>query len=55
MRAIILCAGQGKRLLPLTQSAPKCLLPVDEGTPMQVYARDSSFMLRRSVQPTDSR
>ncbi|MFQ5415670.1 MAG: sugar phosphate nucleotidyltransferase [Myxococcota bacterium] len=29
MRAIVLCAGQGKRLLPLTESEPKCLLPVD--------------------------
>ncbi|MCZ6784311.1 MAG: phosphocholine cytidylyltransferase family protein [Proteobacteria bacterium] len=28
MRAIILSAGQGKRLLPLTESRPKCLLPV---------------------------
>ena len=29
MRAIVLSAGQGKRLLPLTVSEPKCLLPVD--------------------------
>ena len=29
MRAIVLCAGQGKRLLPLTTSDPKCLLAVD--------------------------
>jgi len=29
MRAIVLCAGQGKRLLPLTEDLPKCLLPVD--------------------------
>ena len=29
MRAIVLCAGQGKRLLPLTASEPKCLLPID--------------------------
>jgi choline kinase len=29
MRAIVLSAGQGKRLLPLTASEPKCLLPVD--------------------------
>lgn len=28
MRAVILCAGQGRRLLPLTQNRPKCLLPV---------------------------
>jgi choline kinase len=31
MRAIVLCAGQGKRLLPLTERDPKCLLPVDAG------------------------
>ena len=29
MRAIVLSAGQGKRLLPLTATDPKCLLPVD--------------------------
>lgn len=28
MKAIILSAGQGKRLLPLTRSLPKCLLPL---------------------------
>ncbi len=28
MRAIILSAGQGSRLLPLTENCPKCLLPV---------------------------
>jgi choline kinase len=29
MRAIVLSAGQGKRLLPLTATDPKCLLAVD--------------------------
>lgn len=29
MKAIILSAGQGSRLLPHTQALPKCLLPVD--------------------------
>ena len=29
MKAIVLSAGQGRRLLPLTTELPKCLLPVD--------------------------
>jgi choline kinase len=29
MKAIVLSAGQGRRLLPLTEEQPKCLLPVD--------------------------
>jgi len=28
MKAIVLSAGQGKRLLPLTAEVPKCLLPI---------------------------
>ena len=28
MRAVILSAGQGKRLLPLTENVPKCMLDV---------------------------
>jgi len=31
MRAIVLSAGQGKRLLPMTAELPKCLLPVGNG------------------------
>lgn len=30
MKAIILCAGQGRRLLPYTESTPKCLLKLGE-------------------------
>lgn len=30
VKAIILSAGQGRRLLPLTESTPKCLLPVSD-------------------------
>lgn len=32
MKAIILSAGQGKRLLPLTSEMPKCLLPIGSKT-----------------------
>ncbi len=34
MKAIILSAGQGRRLLPLTEDDPKCLLPVDGDRPL---------------------
>jgi choline kinase len=34
MRAIILCAGQGRRLLPLTAEIPKGLLPVSGDRPI---------------------
>lgn len=30
MKAIILCAGQGRRLLPYTESTPKCLLSLGD-------------------------
>ena len=32
MKAVILSAGQGKRLLPLTEDCPKCILPVQGQT-----------------------
>ena len=34
MKAIILSAGQGRRLMPFTQDLPKCLLPVDDDRPV---------------------
>jgi choline kinase len=34
MKAIILSAGQGRRLLPLTEREPKCLLAVDGRRPV---------------------
>jgi choline kinase len=33
VKAIILSAGQGRRLLPLTERAPKCMIPV-QGRPL---------------------
>lgn len=35
MRAIVLSAGQGSRLLPLTLDRPKCLLPVGSRSALQ--------------------
>ncbi|MEM6626821.1 MAG: phosphocholine cytidylyltransferase family protein [Pseudomonadota bacterium] len=32
MKAIILAAGRGSRLLPLTENLPKCLLPIGDTT-----------------------
>lgn len=32
MKAIVLSAGQGRRLLPLTAESPKCLLPIEGGS-----------------------
>ena len=37
MRAIVLCAGQGQRLQPHTDSVPKCLVPV-RGRPILEWA-----------------
>lgn len=34
-RAIILSAGQGRRLLPLTENQPKCMLPIAGRTVLQ--------------------
>jgi choline kinase len=36
MKAIILSAGQGSRLLPLTEDCPKCLLPVGDRSALEL-------------------
>lgn len=36
MKALILSAGQGSRLLPLTQDEPKCLLPVGDKSLIEI-------------------
>lgn len=40
VKAIILSAGQGRRLLPLTENTPKCLLPV-AGKPVLAWQIDA--------------
>ena len=47
MKAIILSAGQGKRLLPLTERAPKCMLPVG-GRPL--ISRQIDALLKCGVE-----
>lgn len=42
MKAILLCAGFGTRLRPLTQNTPKCLLPI-AGRPLIDYWLDQLF------------
>jgi len=41
MRAIVLSAGQGKRLLPLTASRPKCLLEIRDGQSLLDFQLES--------------
>lgn len=40
MKALILSAGQGSRLLPLTADRPKCLLPLDSMTVLEWQIRE---------------
>jgi len=42
MKAIILSAGQGRRLLPLTERVPKCMLPV-QGRPLIARQLDALY------------
>jgi L-glutamine-phosphate cytidylyltransferase len=41
MKAVVLSAGQGKRLLPLTAENPKCLLPVRGDEPILGWQLDA--------------
>ena len=47
VKAIVLSAGQGRRLLPLTENTPKCLLPV-LGTPVIAWQIDA--LLQAGIQ-----
>src|SRR4051794_18805316 len=40
MKAIILSAGQGRRLLPLTEKRPKCLVPLAGRTLLEWQLRN---------------
>ncbi len=39
MKALILSAGQGSRLLPLTEDRPKCLLPINSSRMIELQIR----------------
>lgn len=39
MKAVILSAGQGSRLLPLTEDCPKCLLPINSARLIELQIR----------------
>lgn len=39
MKAIVLSAGQGRRLLPLTERRPKCLLEIGESSVLELQLR----------------
>jgi choline kinase len=39
MKAVILSAGQGSRLLPLTEDRPKCLLPINSSNLIELQIR----------------
>lgn len=47
VKAIVLSAGQGRRLLPLTENTPKCLLPVF-GKPVIAWQIDA--LLRAGIE-----
>jgi len=40
MKAVILSAGQGSRLLPLTEDRPKCLLPINSSRLIELQIRN---------------
>ena len=40
MKAVILSAGQGSRLLPLTEDCPKCLLPINSSRLIELQIRN---------------
>jgi choline kinase len=48
MKAIVLSAGQGRRLLPLTAEYPKCLLPVDGD--VTLLSRQLELLARGGIQ-----
>ena len=49
MKAIILSAGQGRRLLSLTENTPKCLLPFS-GKPIVEWCHENACDLSQRLQ-----
>ena len=40
MKAILLCAGKGTRLRPLTDNTPKCLMPINNKPLLDYWLHD---------------
>ncbi|MEM7412341.1 MAG: phosphocholine cytidylyltransferase family protein [Myxococcota bacterium] len=50
MKAVVLSAGQGRRLLPLTRQIPKCLLSVSATRAEPLLARQLTTLARAGVE-----
>ncbi len=52
LQAVILAAGQGKRLLPLTQEIPKALLPLNGSTGLTILERQFAHLKDMGMKET---
>ena len=48
MRALLLAAGEGRRLRPLTDTIPKCLVPIHEKPLLQYWIE---ILLKADIYP----